>query len=191
MGPLLIVSTTFLWVVVLFNLILTLALIRRFNAATPQHLKKGEKAPDFTAETLSGETLTRDSYAGRGAAYIFFSPWCGPCKQGLPKYEELAPIAARSGVDIVLVSTAAADPSRVYFQDNPVSLPVLIAPKEQNGFMEDYKATGTPFFVYVDAAGKVRGSGHPTREIGDWKRLVDTWEAAAPQAGQLASSQGN
>ena len=51
----LVVSSVLLWLVILLNLVLTLALVRRINtkrsdkSAPPEVLKTGQLAPDFTA----------------------------------------------------------------------------------------------------------------------------------------------
>ena len=85
-------SVALLWVLVLFNLVLTLGLVRRANAnAGPQPMEEegleaGERAPDFTAETLDGEAVTLATYAGRDVAFLFMSPFCGPCREKLPRH---------------------------------------------------------------------------------------------------------
>ncbi len=73
----LVVNSILLWVVVLFNLLLTLALVRRLNAdRRSEHtmgLEAGQPTPDFTAQTLSGEAATRSTYIGRKVAFVFIS----------------------------------------------------------------------------------------------------------------------
>src|SRR5258706_10943407 len=101
-------SSMLLWVVVLCNLLLTLALIRKVNSGavdqTKVGLKEGEIAPDFMAETLSGEKVTLAMYAQREVVFIFIAPTCRPCLEALPRYNALGMKAAQSGVEIVLVS---------------------------------------------------------------------------------------
>lgn len=84
MESILIISSILLWVVVLLNLLLTLGLARRIrNAAFPvmESLKIGQKAPDFSALTLQGKTVTLADYAGHAAAFVFVSPDCKPCRE--------------------------------------------------------------------------------------------------------------
>ena len=96
MEPILVVSSILLWLMVLFNLLLTVALIRRAAAKQPGFatenvptLEIGSQAPDFTAETLDGEAMTLDDYAGKSIALIFVSPTCKPCLNKLPELHEL------------------------------------------------------------------------------------------------------
>src|SRR5690348_1026265 len=104
----LVVSSAVLWLVVLLNLLLTLALVRRVNASprtVPQErLKTGEPAPDFTAHTLDGELVSRSTYAELKVAFVFISTHCGPCREIMPQLVPLGPKAAQAGVELVLVS---------------------------------------------------------------------------------------
>src|SRR5690349_6062270 len=103
----LIISSTLLWLVLIFNLTLTLVLIRR---ATKKPLKqeiglnKGEKAPDFVAETLNGEKVTLSNYLGKRTAFIFFTTTCTPCQEYVPKLNELVSNKLDSKAEFVLVS---------------------------------------------------------------------------------------
>jgi peroxiredoxin len=183
-----------LWIVVVFNLILTFALIRKQRSGSPfsliEPLGVGQSAPHFTAATLDGETVSLATYAGRAVAFIFLSPHCGPCRQGLPGYEAVGLQAQQANVEVVLVSTESADETREFVQEMHIRLPVLIAPRETNAFAKDYKAASTPFSCLVDEHGKIQSTGYPSRESGQWKELADSWERVSPQAPSLVLREG-
>lgn len=87
----LVVSSVLLWIAVLFNLMLTIAIIRRgrarqsgFDMANVPTLEIGSQAPDFTAQTLDGKTVTLADYAGKPVVFVFISPTCRPCIDKLP-----------------------------------------------------------------------------------------------------------
>ena len=176
-------STVLQWVVVLTNLALTLALVRRVNAESEEHngpvsgLKPGRPAPDFAAATLSGTPVTLAEYAGRAVAFLFVGTHCPPCRRSLPSYEALAPKAARAGVELVLVSTDEAESTRSFVTELDVQMPILVAPQASNPFMRDYQASGTPSFCLIDAQGTVQAAGYPSLEWGEWKALSASWEA--------------
>jgi peroxiredoxin len=176
----LLASSILLWVLTLANLLLTLALIRRVNAGTrssgEQRLKVGTAAPDFTASTLQGETITRATCAGRNVAFLFISPSCQPCRDMLPTFEALGPKAARSGVDLVLVSNAEHEATSALADQFHLRLPVLVAPLSTNPFARDYLSTTTPSYCLVNEQGKVQSAGYPSLEWGEWKTLVESWE---------------
>lgn len=199
----LLVSSVLLWVVVAFNLLLTLALVRRLNAtsrqdsrgvgeAHPAGLKPGQQAPDFTAQTLQGEPVTLDTYAGQGVAFIFFSTNCNPCKEALPRLEALRPGAQRAGVELVVVSTQEASKTQAFVDEMHVRLPVLVAPHPANPFMKDYNLNATPSYSLVDAAGIVQSAGHLSFQSGEWKALSEQWEGGRERAVSMgvATSEG-
>lgn len=181
-------SVIVLWAVVLCNLVLTLALIRKVNAGSPSSkptgLEKGQQAPDFRAEQLSGESVTLAIYAGREVAFVFVSPGCKPCDEALPSYEAAFAIAARAGIDFVLVSTVDAELTRRYYiEEKAITLPMLVAPRGSNPFMDAYHLSGTPSYCVIDAQGKVLASGFAAITFRPWQNLVESWKIRAERVG--------
>lgn len=169
MQPILVTNLVLLWIVVLLNLLLTIALIRRFNRISTHlsafgdmdiGLEKGSLAPDFQAETLTGETVTLADYTRKVVSFIFISPHCSPCLEKIPKLNALVAKAEQAGVELLLVNTDGDKAETAAFvEKHSVVLPVLIAPSESNSFARDYKADATPSYCilnqdsYVEAAG--------------------------------------
>lgn len=177
MGTILVVSSVLLWLVVLLNLLLTFALVRRLNTdrrlGDVIGLEAGQVAPEFTAQTLSGETVTRSTYTERKVAFLFVSTHCGPCQEILSHIEQLKYNAALGGVELVLVSGDEIEETRAYIEKQNINLSVLVAPRKNNPFMEDYKSTTTPSYCFVNEQGKVQSAGLPILEWGGWKALAD------------------
>jgi methylamine dehydrogenase accessory protein MauD len=180
-----VISSVLLWVVVLFNLLLTLALIKRVNAQprnqAPEEpevprdaVPKGTEAPNFSAHTLAGETVTRDSYKGQPTMLIFVTPTCKPCRELLPILKQLAPQAKRAGVNLILVSGDMHEATQQMIDKEQIDLPVLLAPRHENTLWLDYKISGTPSFYFIDAQGIVRASGFPSPYSERWKKLLTT-----------------
>jgi len=180
MNELLLINSVLLWVTVLFNLMLTLALIRRLNSlpqtGMPETLRIGQTAPDFTAETLRGETTVLADYAGRAVAFVFVSAHCSPCKEEMPRLEVLCPQARSAGVELVLVSDTDVTQTLAMVKQFYLTLPVLAAPRLTNDFLTDYKVGGTPFYCWVDAEGKVVATGFLDQA---WRQITEQWEANA------------
>lgn len=194
MNEVLVVSSILLWVLVAFNLLLTLALVRRMNTLSEQSQqdanattsartgsgpKLGQPAPPFTAKTLQDDHVSLESYTGGTMAFVFIGTHCAPCREALPAYEALAPSAERAGVQIVLVSVNDMEPTRAFIDETGIrKLPVLIAPANSNSFMSDYGFKGTPSYCLVDAQGIVQSAGYPSFDWGDWKALADSWRGS-------------
>lgn len=162
METILIISLISLWVVVLLNLLLTLGLARRIrNTAFPlmESLKIGQKAPNFSALTLQGSTITLADYAGHAAAFVFVSPHCAPCREELPHLRDLAPKAGGYGAELVLVSDEGEETTRPFVEGTVDGLTVLVAPRDRNPLFRDYKVPGTPSFYLLDEHGKVQATG--------------------------------
>lgn len=160
MEPIWALSFILLWALVLLNLLLTLGLVRRMNAAFPRRdlLKAGQPAPDFKAETLQGETVTLATYAGRSAAFVFISHDCQPCRAELPGLEALRPTAEQNAIALILVSDADAETTQKFVDEAHVNLPMLVAPRGSNPFFAHYKVRGTPSYCLIEPDGKVRAA---------------------------------
>lgn len=175
----LLVSSILLWIVVLVNLVLTLALVRRVNGSAEATLETGptpgEKAPDFTATALTGETVTLSDYARHSVAFVFVAPDCQPCHETIPQLRELAPGAHEAGTDLVLVCSGTRTETEKLVHNLDIQLPVLIAPRAENAFFETYKIMMTPSFCLLDTQSIVQDSGHPGPENRSWKRLTQLW----------------
>jgi peroxiredoxin len=173
----LVVSSVLLWLIVLANVFLTLALIRRLNrmgqSGLEIGLKVGTTAPDFTAQTVQGVTKTLADYLGQAVVLIFVSPSCQPCRESLPMLQKTAVEAGASGVEFVLVSGGTLEDTQAWNQEATIQLPLLVATQAQNPFFQDYHITSTPTFCLLGADGKVHGSNIVGQNLEDWKLLAD------------------
>lgn len=184
------VSVILLWLVVLLNLVLTLALIRRVNtdsqyqrgSALATGLTTGIQAPNFTAMTLDEERITLADYIGRPTTFVFASPHCATCRALLPTLKHLAPQARRSGAELVLVSGGALEETKVMVAELERLLPVLVAPRAENTFFTDYKLHATPFYCSLDEQGTVVAAGRPDQFSPEWQKLTADWGRQASLA---------
>lgn len=179
METVLVISSIFLWVIVLANVFLTLALIRRINrvgqsAPLKVGLQAGTTAPDFAAPTLQGVTKTLADYRGQAAVLIFVSPSCQPCRESLPMLQETAAEARAGGVEFVLVSNGTLEATRAWDQEADIQIPLLIATQDQNPFFKDYQITSTPTYCLLGADGKIHGSNVVGQNLDGWKLLANS-----------------
>lgn len=186
MEQVLLISSILLWIVLVLNLLLTLAVVRRL-ARSPREVSSagggsglegptvGQPAPNFTAETLQGQKISLSTYAGRPVAFLFVSPGCPPCRTGMPNYEAWGAQARRAGADLVLVCSSTPEAAQKFADELHITLPVLIAQNEINRFAEDYSIPGTPWYCLVDEEGIVSSTGAPILEAPSWKAVVESW----------------
>lgn len=158
-------NTILMWIMILLNLLLTLALIRQFNQISTLSnmeigLEEGSQAPDFKAETLSGETVTLADYLGKAVSFVFVSPHCSACVDKIPKLNALAAKAKQFGKDIVLVNTDGdRDATASFAEKYQLALPILVAPFDRNPFASLYKADATPSYCTLNPESYVEASG--------------------------------
>jgi hypothetical protein len=181
-----------LWAIVLTNLLLTLAIIRRLisdpSRAQPG-LRVGEPAPDFSADTLTGNRVTLAGLQSR-TAVVFLAPGCRPCVEALPEYLRLAALAKFSDTDLLVVSGGDAASTRQMLAEARVSGDIVVAPRSDNRFFDEYKISSTPQFVLIENKRLLK-IGAPFTPARDWKTLVDSWEESigpTPRSRQPSSS---
>lgn len=177
----LVVSSIFLWIMVLFDLLLALVIIRKINSSGQiPHigLKPGTLAPDFTARTLDGNIVTLSNYLGHKVVFIYISTHCQPCREFLPGFKTLSTKIKQGGFEPVLVSTSDAQETKTYVEEFELDLTVLTSIEQHGLFMQGYKIGGTPYYCLIDENGKVVSTGFPTLAGGEWEKWVKVWEAS-------------
>jgi peroxiredoxin len=173
------VSSLLLWLVVLFNLLLTLALIRRVNArpsTTAPHrlvsLAIGTSAPPFEAQTLEGTPVTLDTYRGRPTFFAFVAPECSACHEVLPLLHSVTSSPAQTHTNVVIVSRADREQTLHMIEEFKLSLPVIAAPAETSAFFRDYQIAGTPSYCFINEKAIVKETGPLSPTNLEWKTLV-------------------
>lgn len=196
-GQLLVVNVIMLWLVVLFNVLLTIGLIRRGNRkASGRNTRKngmleiGSAAPEFVAETVEGSKVSMSTFADQAVAFVFIAPGCAPCKMRLPGIKDSLGDAQRNGVKVVLVSTEDHESTRALAENEGIDSPLLVAPRAENSFMADYKVPGTPSYVLVSRDGTVKETDILDRDFG---QVVAGWAttnatSSAGRSGNVATS---
>ena len=118
-------------------------------------------APEFTATTLTGSTLSFSSYRGKVVVLNFWGSWCVPCRE---EASTLSAVAARyqpSGVSFLGVdvrdTTASAE---AFARSFHVAYPSVSDPGSV--ITQDFTATvpiaGTPTTLVIDRTGHVAGA---------------------------------
>ncbi|CAM5191456.1 Peroxiredoxin OS=Ureibacillus acetophenoni OX=614649 GN=SAMN05877842_101216 PE=4 SV=1 [Ureibacillus acetophenoni] len=68
-------------------------------------IKKGQLAPDFTLQPLTGESLTLSDLKGKKVLLNFWASWCPPCKKEMPDLQDYYEnYAKEENVEIVAVN---------------------------------------------------------------------------------------
>lgn len=166
-----------IWIVVVFQGLVVLALLRELTELRQKleavglraddRLPIGSPAPDFTAvDVRSKKTVGLRNLKGTGGAILFLTPHCGTCKDLANSMR--AP--ALDGLPPVIVFCQGGDSAcaRVFEILDPKAYSVHQNAQE---LASRYRVTGSPTVVLVDEEQKIRGYGHP-EHFADLKKLL-------------------
>ena len=164
-----------LWIVVLANLLLTVALVRRVaslgtGTAAPAPaggLPVGAPAPAFSALTPDGAERTLGDLGDDPLVLGFFSPTCDACYDHAPHFAELVRRAAGEGVRAAAVVDGDAEDSERLRERIPGDVPVLLARRPANPLLGAYLIDAYPTYTVV-VDGTVAGSFGSVPELQQW-----------------------
>jgi len=158
----LLINSILLWVVVLFNLLITFRLIQiaapKVWAENMPKLKTGQFAPPFHLETINGLTVTLSSFKDRPVLLIFFSLQCSACIQKLPEIQAADHMANRIGMQLGLVIDLNQSKAQAFVREFEITVPVFVASRE-NPIWRQYRVSGIPYYCLIDARARVQETG--------------------------------
>lgn len=100
-------------------------------AAVPVGLAVGQRAPDFTAQTVGGETVSLADFRGRPVLLNFWATWCGPCGEEMPDFQAIFERYQAAGFVVLAVNNAEPrDQVASFTADLGITFPVLL---DENG----------------------------------------------------------
>ncbi|MCA0971289.1 redoxin domain-containing protein [Halobacillus litoralis] len=118
-------------------------------------LSKGQTAPDFTVQTLSGETVSLTDYRGEKVMLNFWATWCPPCRAEMPDMEKFY---RNEDVTVLAVNMTDTEsqPSDVsdFVKDFELTFPILM--DEDLTISELYQIVPVPTSIFIDAEGRVQ-----------------------------------
>jgi thiol-disulfide isomerase/thioredoxin len=144
----------------------------------------GRLAPEVAGEDFRGEAVTIPG-AGRAKIVMFLAHWCPHCQAEVPRLTEwIALNGMPADVDLYSVATGT-DSTRPNYPPGPWlegenwPVPVLVDDKDGSAGIA-FGLSGFPFFVVVDADGKVvqRTSGELTPD--QWTGLLEAARTGTP-----------
>ena len=115
----------------------------------------GGAAPDFTLKSLAGDNVKLSELRGQVVLINFWASWCGPCRQEMPRLDDLYQQYGELGFTLlgVNVEQDSAEAQRM-LHDTPVTFPILFDSK--NEVSKLYDVVAMPSTVIVDRDGNVR-----------------------------------
>ena len=128
-------------------------------------LKKGQYAPDFTLETLSGEPITLSDLKGKKVLLNFWATWCPPCKKEMPDLQHYyEKYANDENVEIVAVNlthtertistTDVVENVKLFAESYDLTFPIPLM--KEDSISKTYQIITIPSTFMIDTEGRIQ-----------------------------------
>ena len=176
METILLINSILLWVVVLFNLLISFRLIQivapNVWAENAPKLKKGQIAPSFQVQTMDGLEVTLFSFRNHPVFLTFISLQCLACMQKLPEIQSASSLANQAGIKPVLICDTDQNRALALTKEFALSIPMYIATRD-NPLWKQYKVGEVPFYCLIDEKGRVQDTGVLDSDL---ETMVKIWK---------------
>lgn len=119
--------------------------------------REGFLAPDFSLQTLEGETVTLSELRGQAVLVNLWATWCPPCRAEMPAIQKLYEEYKDQGFMVLAVNMTYQDnPQAVlpFTQENNLTFPILL---EETGEMaRKYELRSLPSSFFVNRNGTIQ-----------------------------------
>ena len=154
----------------------TIAERQQLIAAMP---KVGSLAPDFTAATLDGRSVTLSQLRGHAVVINFWASWCVPCRAEAPEFQRAYEQHHGDGLTVLGVYDALSDSrdnAQAFVKEFNMGYPI---PLDVDGKVSDaYRVPGLPTTFFIDAQGVIRNliMGQLDRaDLAQGLEMIKTW----------------
>jgi cytochrome c biogenesis protein CcmG/thiol:disulfide interchange protein DsbE len=122
-----------------------------------QTAHEGFLAPDFSLQTLSGETVALSNLRGRPVLINLWASWCIPCRLEMPAIQRVYQDFQAQGFQVLAINaTNQDDPEKVaeFARQYELKFPILLDKLGSVGYQ--YQLDSLPTSFFVDAQGVIR-----------------------------------
>lgn len=121
-------------------------------------LKVGQKAPDFTLQTLAGEEVSLSDFKGKKVMINFWATWCPPCRAETPHmvkyYNEQA---EKENFEILSVNAMSTESNSKkvedFIKEYEMTFPIVIDPRGET--VKQYEVLNFPTSFFVNTEGVI------------------------------------
>jgi cytochrome c biogenesis protein CcmG/thiol:disulfide interchange protein DsbE len=133
----------------------TTATTKRAADTQPSSQQEFKAAPDFTLETMEGNTFTLSDQRGKVVVLNFWATWCGPCRKEIPDFMELHKEMKNNGVLFAGISLDKEgwEKVRPYANEMGINYPIMVDDGSVSRQYGPIRAIPTTFII--NKKGKV------------------------------------
>lgn len=126
-------------------------------SAQQEDKNTGRTAPSITLEDINGDVYRLQDNLGKGPIIVsFWATWCQPCKQELPKMNDLLETYGEKGLSMIAVSVddeKTVSKVEPYVKSKGYSFTVLYDTNSETA--RDYYVYSVPYTLIIDKDGKI------------------------------------
>lgn len=128
-------------------------------------------ASNFSASTISGETITLSDYKGKVIFINFWATWCGPCRKEIPDFITLKKTYSDSLEIIGISADDTKEPVVSFVNEHGVNYPVIMNSPEIQAQFGQIRGIPTTFIIdkNMTIVQKIVG----LRSYDEFKSIID------------------
>jgi cytochrome c biogenesis protein CcmG/thiol:disulfide interchange protein DsbE len=125
------------------------------NESNEIKAKKGNQAPNFTLESLEGESITLSELKGKPIFINFWASWCDPCKLEMP-HIQAAYDQYGDQIQFIMINAIEVDSLEdVHAYMNEAGLDFPVYPDHKDVVHQKYHVEGWPTSFFIDRNGRI------------------------------------
>jgi cytochrome c biogenesis protein CcmG, thiol:disulfide interchange protein DsbE len=127
------------------------------EAAETRSVDVGSPAPDYSAMTLAGDSVSLHGQRGKVLLLNVWATWCHPCRTEIPELRKVHASYAARGLQLVGVSVDAQgsdDAIRAFMADFQMNYEIWLDPEER--ILSTFLVVGVPVTFLIDRGGVLR-----------------------------------
>ncbi len=154
-------------------LLLTALLIANQTYALPAN----KKAPDFTLKSFSGENIRLAEQRGKILLVNFWATWCTPCRQEIPKLNNLHKKYSRLGASVWGINIDK-NLTQAKSMANQLHIIYPVLHDSDQAVSKSYDLSAMPYTLLIDRNGVIKNiyygyvSGYEDKYDADIRKLL-------------------
>lgn len=128
-------------------------------------------APQFTAQTLDGETFNNASLRGRVILLQFWATQCPECRADQAVLDDVERMYAGQGLVVLAIDVGESETSvKNYLRANPRSVRIVV--NAGNSLSARFGVQSFPYYVAIDSQGNIVGTQTGAGGVAGLRRLL-------------------
>lgn len=127
-------------------------------------------APDFSLDSLDGETYALKELRGKWVIVNFWATWCIPCRTEMPIFQSIHEKYDSELVVLAINDNETAEQVADYREELDLTFPLLLNPPQE--VLSKYKVLGLPITVIIDPQGLLVFQQFGEVDLGEFEETV-------------------